>query len=106
MTDDELHVERSVRVVLYRRDSVGTIRPMWSDGSDELLDSATVLVAPENVPRQVVHAVLECEVPSEFAADPWLNEHRALVFDDNRCEVGGYTLAYHDQFGVYAIEET
>lgn len=105
MTDDEGDVERSVRVVLFHRDSAGVPRPMWGDRS-ETLDSAAVLVAPENVPRQVVHALLECEVPSEFAADPWLNQHRALVFDDNRCEVGGYMLAYHDQFGVYAIEET
>ncbi|MFD5248439.1 hypothetical protein ACFWIW_28125 [Amycolatopsis sp. NPDC058340] len=106
MTGDEGDVERSVRVVLFRRDSAGAISPMWSDGSEELLDSAAVLVAPENVPRQVVHALLEREVPSEFAADPWLNKHRTLIFDDNRCEIGGYTLAYHDQFGVYAIEET
>jgi len=102
--DDEL-AELSVRVVLYRRDQDGELKPVYPD-SDGLMESATVLAAPINVPAAVVRALLDSEVPADFAADPWLNRHRALVFTDGQCRVAGYELRYHDKFGVYASEET
>ncbi|SFW86530.1 hypothetical protein SAMN04489730_6409 [Amycolatopsis australiensis] len=75
--------ELSVRVVLYRRNQDGELSPVYPD-SDDLRESATVLAAPVNVPTAVVRALLDVEVPADFAADPWLNRHRALVFTDGR----------------------
>ncbi|WP_425426408.1 hypothetical protein [Amycolatopsis australiensis] len=80
--EDEL-AELSVRVVLYRRNQDGELSPVYPD-SDDLRESATVLAAPVNVPTAVVRALLDVEVPADFAADPWLNRHRALVFTDGR----------------------
>ncbi|UKD51107.1 hypothetical protein L3Q65_24575 [Amycolatopsis sp. FU40] len=95
----------SVRVVLYRGDPDGEPTPICPD-SEDLLDSATVLTAPAGVSAAVVRALLATDVPEEFAQDPWLNRHRALVFVDGRCRVGGHELRYHDKFGVYASEES
>ncbi|MET9002050.1 hypothetical protein [Amycolatopsis sp. NPDC004169] len=103
-SDDEL-AELSVRVVLYHRDQNSELSPLYPDSND-LLESATVLAAPINMPAAVVRALLDSEVPADFAANPWLNRHRALVFTDGRCRVAGYELRYHDKFGVYASEET
>ncbi|MEV5721877.1 hypothetical protein AB0L41_49195 [Amycolatopsis mediterranei] len=97
--------ELSVRVVLYHRNQDGELSPVYPD-SDDLLESATVLAAPINVPAAVVRALLDSEVPADFAEDPWLNRHRVLAFTNGRCRVAGYELRYHDKFGVYASEET
>ncbi|WP_409185995.1 hypothetical protein F9C11_17815 [Amycolatopsis sp. VS8301801F10] len=95
----------SVRVVLYCGESDGAPTPVCPDSEDPL-DSSTVLTAPAGVPAAVVRALLATDVPGEFAQDPWLNRHRALVFVDGRCRVGGHELRYHDKFGVYASEES
>ncbi|GAA4533380.1 hypothetical protein [Amycolatopsis samaneae] len=97
--------ELSVRVVLFRRDASGARVPVYRTDSGDLRESATVLTAPVGVPRAVVRTVLGTEVPAEFAADPWLHRHRALVFADGRCRVGAHELRYHEEFGVYADEE-
>ncbi|KAA9157933.1 hypothetical protein FPZ12_023905 [Amycolatopsis acidicola] len=103
MNDDDL-AELSVRVVLYRAGPDGPL--LMCPQSADPRESATVLVAPVNVPTAVVRALLGIDVPTEFADDPWLNHHRALVFTDDRCRVGGHDLGYHEKFGVYASEET
>jgi hypothetical protein len=106
MTDEEITGAPSVRVVLMRRDTDGEVTPLSANESDDLLDSAVVMVAPVDVPAEVVRALLETPVPVAFSGNPWLNEHRELVFTDNQCVVGGHVLRYHDKFGVYTSEET
>jgi hypothetical protein len=105
MTIDENAPGSSVRVVLYRRDATGETTLICSD-SDDPAQSATVLIAPVSVPCTVVRALLATSVPAEFAENPHLNRHRALVFSDGRCRIGGHDLRYHEKFGVYPAEET
>jgi hypothetical protein len=104
MTDKDVS-ESSVRVVLYRRDPAGETALICPD-SDDPAESATVLTAPASVPFAVVRALLATDVPTEFAENPHLNRHRALVFTDGRCRIGGHDLRYHEKFGVYSAEET
>lgn len=101
MTTPQSAGEISVRVVLFRDDG-GEAVPVCGTH----LDSSAVLVAPVNVPREVVHRLLNTPVPAQFAADPWLNEHRSLTFTDGRCRVGAHELRYHEKFGVYVDEES
>jgi hypothetical protein len=104
MTIDDV-AGSSVRVVLYRRDPAGKPTLLCAD-SDDPAQSATVLTAPVSVPFAVVRALLAASVPAEFAENPHLNRHRALVFTDGRCRIGGHDLRYHEKFGVYPAEET
>jgi hypothetical protein len=106
MTPEDDTGEISVRVVLLRRDPSGAVLPMCGGMSDDLLESSAVLVAPVNVPGEVVRALLRTAVPVAFAGNPWLNQHRELVFTDGRCQLGGHELRYHEKFGVYAGEDT
>ncbi|MFF0146542.1 hypothetical protein ATK36_0712 [Amycolatopsis sulphurea] len=104
MNDENSTEELSVRVVLYRSGPGGE-RTLICPDSEDVLDSSTVLIAPAAVPVAVVRALLASEVPAEFAQDPWLDRHRALVFVDGRCRVGRHELRYHEKFGVYGSEE-
>lgn len=117
MTDDELS-EDAVHVVvleLLTEDKVQKqVRPACGKTPidlaagapsppmvDELISSAVVLSAPDGVPAEVVAALLSNEIPAMFAADPWLREHRALVFHDGWCDVAGHRLRYDQEDGVY-----
>ncbi|MDI5982160.1 hypothetical protein [Amycolatopsis magusensis] len=104
-TTDDLP-EASVRVVLLRGDTPTAEPTPMCAGSADLLDSSTVLVAPVNVPHAVVYALLRTPVCPEFAKDPWLNQHRKLVFTDGRADIDGHQLLHHPLFGVYYDEES
>ncbi|MFD1146009.1 hypothetical protein [Saccharothrix hoggarensis] len=68
---------------------------------DALLESSTVLSAPDGVPPEVVSDLLAAPVPHLFASNPWLRQHRALVFHDGQCLVAGHLIRYRPEYGVY-----
>lgn len=119
MMDEPEPLNDSVAVVLLRRDrssgvltTVSGSRPVDLDDRRlssaavaGLLEDATVLTAPEGVTDEVVRAVQAMAVPTAFAAQSWLRHHRALVFDDGHCPLGGHTLYYDEEFGVYTGDD-
>jgi hypothetical protein len=68
---------------------------------DALVESSTVLSAPDGVPREVVCELLAVPVPNLFASNPWLRQHRALVFHGGQCLVAGHLIRYRPEYGVY-----
>lgn len=68
---------------------------------DALVESSTVLSAPDGVPPEVVCELLAIPVPDLFASNPWLRQHRALVFHDGQCLVAGHLIRYRPEYGVY-----
>ncbi len=71
---------------------------------EALLDAAVELSAPVDLDAAVIRAITTMPVPPLFRSSPWLHQHRALVFTEGRCRVGGYTLRYHPQLGVHVEE--
>jgi hypothetical protein len=71
----------------------------------ELVDSAATLDASAGVPVEIVRALRLTPVPAVFTRSPWLHEHRVLTFTDAGVPVGGHTLCYHKEFGVYVDED-
>lgn len=112
--------EESVEVVIMRRKAGGgqptplaSDRPVDLDNSDppapetlaDLLDSTVRLVAPTDVPFDVVDFVRQMPVPEAFQASGWLREHRVLIFEDGRCHLGSLALRYEPEFGL-SLDET
>ncbi|MFG1879406.1 type I-E CRISPR-associated protein Cse1/CasA [Sphaerisporangium sp. NPDC049003] len=69
-----------------------------------LLDASVRLVASADLPADVVRAVASVSVPPRFQHSPWLYEHRALLFAEGECTLGGHVLRYHDQLGIHVEE--
>lgn len=122
--DDEASIsvadEESVEVVIMHRDTDrGQAKPLVGDSlidldstvaptSDllaDLLDSAVRLVAPTDVPLDVVEHIQQTPVPKAFQASGWLREHRALVFHEGCCRLGSLAVRYDPQLGL-SIDET
>lgn len=70
-----------------------------------VLDDAMVLSAPDGVPETVVRTLQATAVPEAFSAQPWLRHHRALLFENGRCRVGGQVLHYDEEFGLYTDDD-
>lgn len=107
--------EESVDVVIMRTEEEGKqAAPLFSDrqvGLDspdvpapevlaDLLDSAVRLVAPTDVPFDVVDLIRQLPVPETFRVSGWLREHRVLVFEDGRCRLGSLALRYEPNLGL------
>ena len=69
-----------------------------------LRDAAMTLTASEDMPSEVVEHLLGQQVPPLFQTSPWLHDHRALVFENNRCVVAGHILTYRPRIGVLLEE--
>ncbi|MEU8109515.1 hypothetical protein AB0C18_38030 [Nonomuraea muscovyensis] len=80
--------------------------PPGQDQLRALLDASMELAADGDLPGEVVRAISAWPVPSLFRRSPWLYQHRALVFDNGRCAVGGHVLRHHDALGLYVDEHT
>jgi CRISPR system Cascade subunit CasA len=107
-------VEWSVDVVLFRPAKDGWVTPVGagkpvllsepeppdSDSLAALLDATVRLTVPSDIPDEVVQAIAEMPTPALFRCSPWLHEHKALVFRDGRCAIGGHVLRYRDTLGV------
>ena len=70
----------------------------------DLLDSTVRLVAPTDVPLDVVDLIRQTPVPKAFQASSWLREHRVLVFRDGYCRLRSLVMRYGPQLGL-AIDE-
>lgn len=124
ISEDEASVsvedEESVDVVIMRGDvEPGQVRPLVGDSPvdldspeaptpdvlADLLDSTVRLVAPTDVPLDVVDLLRERPVPRIFLASGWLREHRALVFRDGRCHLGALVVRYEPELGL-SIDES
>lgn len=66
----------------------------------DLLDSTVRLIAPTDVPFDVVDLVRQLPVPAMFQASGWLREHRVLVFEDGHCHLGSLALSYEPELGL------
>jgi hypothetical protein len=103
-----------VDVVLFRASRGGRASPVSGgdpvdltalDSPDEdvlraLLDASLRLAVSADVPADVVRAIAATPVPRYFQRSPWLYEHRALMFTEGRCAVGGHVLRYRDGVGL------
>lgn len=118
MIDDEYgDHDAAVEVVLLRADPdrhAGAVTPVRGTTSldlagtevtastlQELVESSSVLTAPDGVPPEVVAALRATPVPPVFAESPWLRQHRALVLRNGQCAVAGHVLNYEPELGVY-----
>lgn len=70
----------------------------------QLLDSRVRLIAPTDVPYELVEAIEQQPLPPAFADNPWLSRYRALVFDQDQCTIRGFCLRYSRRFGVLIDE--
>lgn len=71
----------------------------------DLLESTVRLVAPTDVPLDVVGILRVQQVPRTFQASGWLREHRALIFRDSHCHLGSLVVRYEPELGL-SINET
>jgi hypothetical protein len=68
------------------------------------MDSRVRLIAPADAPYELIEAIERQPVPAAFADHAWLSRCRALVFEQDQCTIGQFSLRYSRLFGILIDE--